>query len=77
MKKIPATPIDEKVRFLIDFGFILGPFWESKSMQNRIKKCVENRYPKKSIKRGPKSAMSTSGPSTSRPRGSLGRGGDV
>ena len=37
MKKAPATPIDEKVRFLIDFGSILGPFWEPKSMKNRVK----------------------------------------
>ena len=34
MKKTPATPIDEKVRFFNDFCSILGPFWEPKSIKN-------------------------------------------
>ena len=69
------TPIDKKVRFSIDFGSILGPYREPESMRNRIKKSVENRWPKKSTKRGLKSAPATSGPTTSWPRGPLGRGG--
>ena len=77
LKKTPAAPMNEKVRFFIDFGSILGPFWEPKSMQNRIKKWVENRYPKKSTKRGLKGAPATSDTYTAGLQGPWEGGGDV